>query len=100
MVLKSSRDAAIPVNGKHVGPYHVTIPSSPLNITLVLAIWSAIEYSVLDFIAPFQDWSIFLPSCEANNLSYIKFAYFSYDIYSEFGTFPQVLSLASLILFY
>jgi len=95
IVLEFSCSASIPVNSKYLGPDVLPDPHSfpvPLDIYSVLAAWIAVEAVVLEFVALDQDWSILLPSCVANNLSYLQVSYFSYDIYSEFGTYiPQKL---------
>ena len=81
----------MPINGKYIEFMNdytgINGPVEPLEIASVTSLWWSMTLQLLDLLAPFHRRSIFLPSCQKNNLTYIQVAYFSYfqDLYSHYG---------------
>jgi hypothetical protein len=64
-----------PLNRRIIDDLEFLATAQALNLSSTLRWWTLAQFFVLDIIAPFGDPSIFLPSCERNNLSSIELFY-------------------------
>ena len=95
VALGTQRGIFEPVNGRYIqtADTSILVGGQELNITSLIELWVKAELKVLDLIAPLNgDASVFLPSCQRNNLSYIKISY-NDNLWLQRGTLNLLIRL-------